>query len=79
MTGRHRGMRLGACTDCRSFWGQYRAGKVDAEDGKAGFLGCSEQNWHALLWHVIDPAAGNVAEECGVTLSAHSRILRKLR
>jgi dihydroxy-acid dehydratase len=31
MTGRHRGERLGACTDCRRFWAQYRAGTVDAE------------------------------------------------
>ena len=29
MTGRHRGQRLGACTDCRAFWGRYRAGTVD--------------------------------------------------
>ena len=29
MTGRHHGERLGACTDCRRFWAQYRAGKVD--------------------------------------------------
>ena len=29
MTGRHRGERLGACTDCRRFWAQYRAGKID--------------------------------------------------
>jgi dihydroxy-acid dehydratase len=29
MTGRHRGERLGACTDCRRFWAQYRAGKTD--------------------------------------------------
>ena len=28
MTGRHQGERLGACTDCRRFWGSYRAGKV---------------------------------------------------
>lgn len=28
MTGRHKGERLGACTDCRRFWAQYRAGKV---------------------------------------------------
>ena len=28
-TGRHRGQRLGACTDCRSFWARYRAGTVD--------------------------------------------------
>jgi dihydroxy-acid dehydratase len=31
-TGRHRGQRLGACTDCRSFWGKYRAGTVSAEE-----------------------------------------------
>lgn len=28
MTGRHKGERLGACTDCRRFWAQYRSGKV---------------------------------------------------
>ncbi|MGF6971198.1 hypothetical protein OKW43_008293 [Paraburkholderia sp. WC7.3g] len=27
MTGRHRGERLGACTDCRRFWSNFRAGK----------------------------------------------------
>ena len=32
MTGRHRGERLGACTDCRRFWARYRAGEVDAEE-----------------------------------------------
>lgn len=31
-TGRHRGQRLGACTDCRGFWGKYRAGTVDADE-----------------------------------------------
>lgn len=31
-TSRHRGERLGACTDCRRFWARYRAGDVnDAE------------------------------------------------
>lgn len=29
MTGRHRGERLGACTDCRRYWANYRAGTVD--------------------------------------------------
>src|SRR5947209_5781346 len=32
MTGRHRGERLGACTDCRRFWARYRAGEVDQEE-----------------------------------------------
>lgn len=28
MTSRHQEERLGACTDCRRFWGKYRAGEV---------------------------------------------------
>jgi dihydroxy-acid dehydratase len=32
MTGRHRGERLGACTDCRRFWARYRAGDIDDEE-----------------------------------------------
>jgi dihydroxy-acid dehydratase len=32
MTGRHQGERLGACTDCRRFWGSFRAGKVSREE-----------------------------------------------
>lgn len=32
MTGRHKGERLGACTDCRRFWAQYRAGKVSDQE-----------------------------------------------
>src|ERR1700677_2572014 len=32
MTGRHRGERLGACTDCPRVWGRYCAGDIDAEE-----------------------------------------------
>lgn len=32
MTGRWRGERLGACTDCRRFWAAYRGGKVSEEE-----------------------------------------------
>jgi dihydroxy-acid dehydratase len=32
MTGRYRGERLGACTDCRRFWAQYRAGQIDEQE-----------------------------------------------
>ncbi|MBU67069.1 MAG: dihydroxy-acid dehydratase [Cupriavidus sp.] len=31
-TGRYRGERLGACTDCRRFWAKYRAGEVDQQE-----------------------------------------------
>ncbi|MFO1116700.1 MAG: IlvD/Edd family dehydratase [Beijerinckiaceae bacterium] len=33
-TGRHKGQRLGACTDCRAFWAKYRAGTVDEQEIK---------------------------------------------
>lgn len=32
LTGSHRGQTVGACTDCRRFWGQYRAGQIDAAE-----------------------------------------------
>ena len=31
-TGRYHGERLGACTDCRRFWANYRGGEVSAEE-----------------------------------------------
>lgn len=31
-TGQHRGERLGACTDCRRFWGKYRAKEIEKEE-----------------------------------------------
>ncbi len=37
MAGSHRGQRIGACTDCRRFWGRFRAGEIDeAELTEAG-------------------------------------------
>lgn len=29
LTGAHRGERVGACTDCRRYWGRYRAEEID--------------------------------------------------
>ncbi|PJG50626.1 dihydroxy-acid dehydratase [Bradyrhizobium forestalis] len=34
-TGRYKGQRLGACTDCRGFWAKYRAGSIDSREIKA--------------------------------------------
>ncbi len=35
MTGDHEGERLGACTDCRRLWGEFRGGRIDdAEIGR---------------------------------------------
>jgi len=30
LTGSHRSERVGACTDCRRYWGRFRAGEIDA-------------------------------------------------
>jgi dihydroxy-acid dehydratase len=32
LTGSHQGARVGACSDCRHFWGRYRAGEIDARE-----------------------------------------------
>lgn len=32
LTGAHRGERVGACTDCRRFWGKYRADEIDTDE-----------------------------------------------
>ncbi|KAI5465338.1 dihydroxy-acid/6-phosphogluconate dehydratase [Mariannaea sp. PMI_226] len=32
LPGSHRGVRIGACTDCRNNWFKYRAGTIDIED-----------------------------------------------
>jgi dihydroxy-acid dehydratase len=31
LTGSHEGVRVGACTDCRRYWGQYRAEEIDSD------------------------------------------------
>lgn len=32
VTGAHRGERVGACTDCRRYWGKFRAGEVTEQE-----------------------------------------------
>ena len=32
LTGGHRGVRVGACTDCRRYWGMYRGEQIDAAE-----------------------------------------------
>lgn len=32
LTGSHRGERVGACTDCRRFWANYRAEEIDQDE-----------------------------------------------
>jgi dihydroxy-acid dehydratase len=32
LTGSHQGERVGACTDCRRYWGRYRAEQIDSDE-----------------------------------------------
>ena len=32
LVGHYKGEQLGACTDCRRLWGEYRGGRIDAEE-----------------------------------------------
>src|SRR6195952_426799 len=32
LTGSHRSERVGACTDCRRYWGKFRAEEIDAQE-----------------------------------------------
>src|SRR5471032_1151630 len=32
LTGAHRGERVGACTDCRRYWGKFRADEIDSTE-----------------------------------------------
>ena len=32
LTGSHRGERVGACTDCRRYWGKFRADEIDSAE-----------------------------------------------
>ena len=32
LTGSHRGETVGACTDCRRYWGKFRAGEIDEQE-----------------------------------------------
>lgn len=32
LTGSHSGRRVGACTDCRAYWKDFRAGLLDVEE-----------------------------------------------
>ncbi|CAN5199367.1 IlvD/Edd family dehydratase [soil metagenome] len=32
LTGSHRGERVGACTDCRRYWGKFRANEIDDDE-----------------------------------------------
>jgi len=73
MTGRWEGERLGACTDCRRFWGRYRAGQISKEeiDGVEGRLATTAGTC-AVMGTASTMAC--IAETLGMTLPGTAAI-----
>lgn len=73
MTDRSRGERLGACTDCRSFWAQFRSGEIDQD--RISDVGC-----HLATTPGTCPVMGTastmacIAETLGVALPGTATI-----
>ncbi|VUC20481.1 unnamed protein product [Clonostachys rosea] len=73
MPGSHKGVRIGACTDCRNNWAAYRAGTIDIEDisaindelaptaGTCGVMGTASTMACTLVGLGLMPFAGATA------------------
>src|SRR5215831_11166388 len=73
MTGRHRGERLGACTDCRRFWAKYRAGEVsEAEIGEVELKLATTAGTCAVMGTASTMAC--IAETLGMSLPGTAAI-----
>jgi dihydroxy-acid dehydratase len=82
MTGRHRGERLGACTDCRRFWAAYRAGKVsdgeiaEVEDNLSVTAGTCAVMGTASTMACIAEALGIALPDSATAPAVHADRLR---
>ena len=82
MTGRLKGERLGACTDCRRFWARYRAGEVsraqidEIEGGLATTAGTCAVMGTASTMASIAEALGMMLPGTAAIPSVHADRLR---
>ncbi|KAJ5736218.1 dihydroxy-acid dehydratase [Penicillium malachiteum] len=86
MTGKFKGVRIGACTDCRNNWAKFRAGEIDIEDisaineelapagGTCGVMGTASTMACVLVGLGLMPFAG--ASPAAVS-SARLRVAEK--
>ncbi len=82
MTGRLKGERLGACTDCRRFWARYRAGEVsraqidEIEGGLATTAGtCAVMGTASTMASIVE-ALGMMLPGTAAIPSVHADRLR---
>ena len=67
LSGRWDGRDLGACTDCRGFWTEYRAGKIDAETLAEIEDSLCRSDGHCTVMGTASTMAG-MAEALGMAL-----------
>ena len=82
MTGRYRGERLGACTDCRRFWARHRAGDLtqreidDVEDNLAVTAGTCAVMGTASTMACLSEALGMLLPGSAAVPAVHADRLR---
>jgi len=73
MTHRRQGVRLGACTDCRRFWAEYRAGRIDGQEIREIEAGLATTAGTCAVMGTASSMAC-VAEALGMTLPGTAAI-----
>ena len=74
LNGRYDGQDLGACTDCRRFWTELRAGTIDSEDVRE-HRGCHLPHRRPLHGHGHGVDHGqSCAEALGMALPGSAAI-----
>lgn len=73
LSGRFRGESLGACTDCRRFWAEYRAGTVDDDAMRELEDGICRSDGHCTVMGTASTMAAT-AEALGIALPGSAAI-----
>jgi dihydroxy-acid dehydratase len=73
LSGQFRGEPLGACTDCRRFWNEYRAGTINADAMQALEDGICRSDGHCTVMGTASTMAA-MAEALGMALPGTAAI-----
>ncbi|MDQ3808809.1 MAG: dihydroxy-acid dehydratase, partial [Chloroflexota bacterium] len=73
LSGRFRGESLGACSDCRRFWAEYRAGAIDEDAMRELEEGINRSDGHCTVMGTASTMAA-VAEALGMSLMGSAAI-----
>ena len=73
LSGRFRGESLGACSDCRRFWAEYRAGTIDEDAMRELEEGINRSDGHCTVMGTASTMAA-MAEALGMALPGSAAI-----